>query len=141
MIILIIQRNSWNSFFLRSSNDSKIFLIALTRSKGHHLAILIPVINFSRYNGNINPPKKNMLSILLLSFQLRSRSDSETPTLFLNPATEIELNFRLRLERREKEVQSRIQSCGLSLPPPSTCLRVRCYYYDKSLMSHQLESR
>lgn len=144
MIILIIQRNSWNSFFLRSSNDSKIFLIALTRSKGHHLAILIPVINFSRYNGNINPPKKTCYrscSFLSNTITVRSRYDHETPTLFLNPATEIELNFRLRLERREKEVQSRIQSCGLSLPPPSTCLRVRCYYYDKSLMSHQLESR
>lgn len=61
--------------FIFPTNDSKIFLIALTPSKGYHL-ILIPVINFSRYNGNINPPKKNMLSILLLS--LRSRLDSET---------------------------------------------------------------
>ena len=70
-----------------------------------------------------------MLSILLLS--LRSRLDSETPTLFLNPATEIELNCRLRLERREKEAAAGSASSitnsklrPLSLPPPSFLQRV-----------------
>lgn len=109
MIILIIQRNSWNSFFLRSSNDSKIFLIALTRSKGHHLAILIPVINFSRYNGNINPPKKNMLSILLLSFQhdhgtitVRSR-DTHTISQSCN-RNRVKFQIKAREERERSSI-------------------------------------